>query len=157
MSYSMHDIIEQPRSAFERPPPEYYQDNNNEAEQKSEIPSATLLPTTVYVSGMPFMLQGWNGEFNRYSNKSEFLRPGYTLYGMIPIVGTFIYFRNGRWCFQRACDSSALFFNDSLEGDWAGGFTVSRHESHFKKMLCSMIVLFYCLVFYTGFLSPVRK
>ncbi len=97
-----------------------------------------MLPNEVYVSGMPFMLQGWNGRYQRIAK--EFVLCPYVLYGTIPIIGTKIRFQNGRWCFIRDCDLTPLYYNNILEGDWSG-FTVSRTESHFKKKLFFTIMI----------------
>jgi hypothetical protein len=97
-------------------------------------------PSEVYVSGMSFDLQGWNGKYVREQDGSYVMKP-YTLYGFISIIGTHIYFRNGKWNFQRDCDISPLCKNDCLEGYWAKGFFVSRHESHTKKILASTVLV----------------
>jgi hypothetical protein len=97
----------------------------------------SLLPNELYVSGMSFDLQGWNGKYIREKDgfASYFMKP-YILYGWIHIIGTRIYFKNGKWRFQRFGDTTPLFYSNSLEGSW-DGFVVSRQESHFKKMLFS--------------------
>ena len=97
----------------------------------------SLLPNELYVSEMRFDMQGWNGKYIREKDGSPgyFMKP-YILYGLIPIIGTRIYFKNGKWCFQRFGDTTPLFYSNSLEGSW-DGFVVSRQESHLKKMVFS--------------------
>ncbi len=92
------------------------------------------LPNEVYVSGMRFDLQGWNGKYVR-SQDGSFVLNSYTLYGCIEIFGTRIYFKNGVWYFKRERDNTFIFSNNALEGSWNGGFFVSRQESHSKKLL----------------------
>lgn len=115
-------------------------------QERDSLLGMSLLPSEIYVSGMPFMMQGWNGKYKRLTKRAEFVMQPYILYDTIPIIGTKIFFQNGQWCLQRDGDVSPLFFNDSLEGSW-GDFTISRNRSHFKKICVAVMVFIVLFVF----------
>ena len=97
--------------------------------------SGNLSPSEVYVSGWPFMQQGWNGKYTRTTNKNEFILKPYALYGCIDIIGARILYQDGQWHFKRDCDLDVICHNDSLEDKW-DYFYVSRHnkKTYFKKL-----------------------
>jgi len=68
-------------------------------------PSSMAWPSSLKVSGLPFMFQGWNTVFHKTSEiKNEYpvyRLKDYTLYWTIPIIGCFIYFNGNTWFLQR--------------------------------------------------------
>lgn len=65
-------------------------------------------PNKIRVSGLPFMLQGWNNVYIKTGEMSDdcpvYKLDSYTLYGVFPIIGVSIFRRNGIWVMQRECD-----------------------------------------------------
>lgn len=74
----------------------------------------------IKVSGLPFMLQGWNTTFNRTDKLSEnapvYKLDRYNLYWMISIIGAIIYKLNGKWVFRRNCDRDPIFVKSDKDG-----------------------------------------
>lgn len=72
-------------------------------------------PNHIRVSGLPFMLQGWNNIYVKTDRLSEgapvYELAPYTLYGCIPIIGTRIFKTDGKWRLQRMCDFEPVFTN----------------------------------------------
>lgn len=70
-------------------------------------------PEKIKMSGLPFMLQGWNNVFHKTNETSEecpiYELKMYVLYGTIDIIGMYIYKQNGIWRARRACDEYSLF------------------------------------------------
>ena len=68
------------------------------------------VPRRIRVSGLPFMLQGWNTVYDRIDDigghPAYRLRP-YTLYRLFPIIGCTIHFSPSRktWIMERDCDA----------------------------------------------------
>lgn len=59
-----------------------------------------VLPDRIRMSGLRFMLQGWNNEFTKTDETSDgfpvYRMPSYTLYGVIDIIGVRIKRVQGR-------------------------------------------------------------
>jgi len=75
---------------------------------KKDTTDKPTYPEKIRMSGLPFMLQGWNTEFVRTSEESDgcpvyYLEP-YNLYWLIPIIGGYVKRVKGNWIFQRECD-----------------------------------------------------
>lgn len=71
---------------------------------------ADKYPRALRVSGLPFMVQGWNGTYIRTGNERngapEYALYSYDLYLLIPIIGVTIYKNaEGFWMAHRHCDS----------------------------------------------------
>ena len=77
-------------------------------------------PEKIKVSGLPFMLQGWNTTFVKCIDDGQvsYRLYGYTLYCFIPIIGVHITETNGKWHFTRECDFWPFMENCDLMGDW---------------------------------------
>jgi hypothetical protein len=58
----------------------------------------------LYLSGLPFMLQGWNNEYTKHETNNTYHLAPYTLYYLFPILGTTISKIDGRWELTRDCD-----------------------------------------------------
>lgn len=67
-------------------------------------------PTKIKMSGLPFMLQGWNNTYYITNQTSDgcpvYKLAPYNLYYMIGIIGTRILRIDGIWRIQRDCDSA---------------------------------------------------
>ncbi len=95
-------------------------------------------PKKIKMSGLPFMLQGWNCEFYLTSETSDnapvYRLDPYALYWMIPIIGVKILKYNGNWVLQRDCDDAEFSFiqkvstgSDYPWGTWSYGAHVMEH------------------------------
>lgn len=79
-------------------------------------------PPEVQVSGLPFLLQGWNTTFTRVEGELSEGCPiyhldGYTLYYLFPILSATIKKVGGSWRFLRDCDEGIpLFIKDKNIG-----------------------------------------
>lgn len=75
-------------------------------------------PEKIKLSGLPFVLQGWNNVFRKTSEIIEdapvYTLDMYVLYGTIEIIGLTIYKNGGMWCARRNTDDYSLF---EKEGD----------------------------------------
>ncbi len=135
--YTLQDIL--------FPRPDYSSLHQETIIAAQPLPQIDNLPLEVFVSGFPIELSGWNGNFIRQEGSCEFKKKAYRLYGVIPILATTIYFRDGCWNFMRDCDGFPICKNDLLEAQWSKGlFIVSRvpltaHFSH--KMYITVVCL----------------
>ena len=72
-------------------------------------------PSKIQVSGLPFVLQGWNSTYYKTGEVSDscpvYRLDSYTLYYMISIIGARIMRINGIWVLQRAGDAAPLDIN----------------------------------------------
>lgn len=78
-------------------------------------------PEKIKISGLPFMLQGWDTVFIRCvddTGKVYYKLDNYTLYFVIDIIGVRIEKKDNKWCFIRECDYAPLYRSDYLFGDW---------------------------------------
>ena len=102
--------------------------------------NSVIYPSRIKVSGLPFMLQGWNNVFywttERRDNKPVYRLEPYVLYWTIPIIGVTIYSRNGKWVFQRDYDDEPLpdiykygAQSDPL-GSWTMGMKVEPYDEY---------------------------
>lgn len=112
----------------------YSQDDTNQSSTKftgsaDEQSSQTIhpyvfeYPTHIKVSGLPFMLQGWNCVFYKSEDvcngKPVYRLDPYTLYWFIDIIGVSIKYSGGKWQFIRYCDDWPMATNPSLLGTWS--------------------------------------
>ncbi len=92
-------------------------------------------PEHIQMSGLPFMLQGWNNIYY----KSEEMRNGfpvycldsYTLYYTIPIIGVKVFYNCDKWVLQRngdlwTTDIECLEKPNQLFGKWSYGALVKK-------------------------------
>lgn len=65
-------------------------------------------PSKIKVSGLPFLLQGWNSTYYKSSEVNDgcpvYCLDEYTLYWAIPIIGVKLYRDNGVWVLKRNGD-----------------------------------------------------
>lgn len=96
-------------------------------------------PEKIRVTGLPFMLQGWNNVYHLTAEISDGcpvyrLNP-YTLYLFIDIIGVRILRIDGVWCMQRDCDDHPMYsikkYGDKNQPDpfgyWSSGMHVKPH------------------------------
>ena len=99
-------------------------------------PNPGLFPAQIKVSGLPFMLQGWNAKYYKTSDTSDgcptYRLEPYNLYKMIAIIGVTIKRINGGWVLQRDCDlfpTSMAKYGANPQGDpfgeWSNGMKVN--------------------------------
>lgn len=94
-------------------------------------------PFVLRVSGLPFMLQGWNNIYVRSDSSCQYESPiyhlqNYTLYNVINIIGVTIKKKDDKWIFYRDCDGEDCPFytnNEDLLGQWAHGPFISSDVS----------------------------
>lgn len=95
-------------------------------------------PEKIYVSNLPFFLQGWNGCYKKTDETSGGapvyrLKP-YTLYHIFPIIGVKIFrdHTDGIWYFQRDCDSTFMFSSEWKSvfpyGEWGNMMYVTSYD-----------------------------
>lgn len=93
-------------------------------------------PTQIRVSGLPFMLQGWNNTYRSTSMTTDecpiYRLDSYRLYGLIPIIGVTIFRKNGVWMLQRDgdfCPTDIMKYGAGPQPDpfgyWSGGAYVT--------------------------------
>ena len=98
-------------------------------------------PERVRMSGLPFMLQGWNCVFHKSSRETSDGRPvyrlrSYTLYWLYPIIGVRMLREKGSWHLKRDCDDRVLSDLRKLGGpeegddDGAGGDLPMGHWTY---------------------------
>jgi len=78
-------------------------------------------PNMIKISGLPFMLQGWNATFVKKKDKTGriiYRLEPYVLYHIIPIVGVTISKQDNYWIFTKDRDRFPLFRNKKLFGKW---------------------------------------
>ena len=89
-------------------------------------------PNKIKMSGLPFVLQGWNTTFSKTKDLSDgapiYRLEPYSLYFTIPIIGGSVKKVNGKWIFVRDYDFGV---NSGLEkvspgncfpfGEWSYG------------------------------------
>jgi hypothetical protein len=88
-------------------------------------------PQKIKVSGLPFMLQGWNNIFTKTDSDEPVYRLNeYTLYGLIPIAPAIIYKLKDRWILRREDDFLGHWIpaeGTRLTGRWSGGVKVVEY------------------------------
>jgi hypothetical protein len=133
-------------------------------------------PGSIKVTGLPFLLQGWNNIFvAKYSEKNsdipEYVLQPYTLYNVIDIFGVTIAWNEEKekWQFTRDCDYSPLFYSrkatpstgfgarEALTAKWSD-LTVTTDCTERNLMIsisthtgCAILVLFIVYLAYTDF------
>jgi len=102
----------------------------NLSQISSSIPA---IPEKIRVSGLPFMLQGWNAVYNRVRKLDskdgvifKYRLDSYTLYGFIVIIGTEIRYKNEKWEFWRDGDDEPFAINLVDNGTLPTGYWVSN-------------------------------
>jgi hypothetical protein len=95
-------------------------------------------PEYICITGLPFMLQGWNSSLHRSYEVIEdcpvYKMPSYYLHGIIPIIGISIQKHEGAWTLWRQCDSYPTEYvklgeNQYLPtGSWSAGMKVSEGQ-----------------------------
>ena len=93
------------------------------------------LPEYVYMTGLPFFLQGWNRKLKRITmsgGQVAYRLEPYTLYGFLSIIGiTLMQDGAGRWSIYRDCDLpysmgiSRVGTSMSPIGEWTQGRVVA--------------------------------
>jgi hypothetical protein len=72
-------------------------------------------PDEIHITGLPFMLQGWNNTYYKTGEKSDgcpiYHLDTYYLYYFIHIYGVKLYRRDGVWVMQRDHDTEPLSIN----------------------------------------------
>lgn len=69
-----------------------------------------MMPSKLRMSGLPFMLSGWNGEYDLVEPSSLFgvyRREPHTKWYFFTIIGVSIHLFKGYWCLFRDCDNGA--------------------------------------------------
>ena len=90
-------------------------------------------PALVKVSGLPFMLQGWNTYYYRSVDESDgvptYILEDYTLYRFIGICGTVIYREGGIWKLRRndSTDAVTIKYGDGPQTDPFGYWSMGMH------------------------------
>lgn len=82
-------------------------------------------PDKIKVTGLPFMLQGWNTTFDKKKNDDGevvYCLNSYILYFFIPIIGVTISKHDDEWRFTRNCDEGPFIRNNKLFGKWHDGY-----------------------------------
>jgi len=102
-------------------------------------------PDHIRVTGLPFMLQGWNCVFYKQEPKKDqdypvYCLDSYTLYWLIDIIGVEIANPTGNeWLFYRVCDgiNHPLARRKLLLGKWHDGIqcTISRTDNSSNEIL----------------------
>lgn len=94
-------------------------------------------PDKIKMTGLPFMLQGWNCVFHRVAggrvgedNTPVYRLEEYTLYFLIPIIGVEIRKEGGKWKFFRDCDYGSPSFqklgdHSTPIGTWTNGKVIN--------------------------------
>lgn len=91
----------------------------------SLITTQTMLPQRVRVSGLPFLMHGWNNEFT-LEHDGRYVMPKYMLYGVLPIVGAYL-----KHTSNPECD-----YNPSLAScKWGGSFHGRWHMFRYDGMV----------------------
>jgi hypothetical protein len=116
-------------------------------------------PETVRVSGMPFMLQGWNGVYEwtgTMSNDAPVYRlPWHVLFRLIDIIGVQLQKdENGVWKLWRDCDPGPLHelkkngHDQGISpcGDWTMGVRVSHTDDKSSHFPFAKLALFIACV-----------
>jgi hypothetical protein len=86
---------------------------------------STSWPNSIKVTGLPFMLQGWNNVYYRIPSKliedaPVYRLEAYTLYYVFPIIAVEIYKTKKGWALARDCDCYPSFLKEdsNLFGKW---------------------------------------
>jgi hypothetical protein len=97
-----------------------------------------VFPNRIKVSGLPFMLQGWNNIYTKIDQMTDdcpiYELQSYLLYGLFPIIGTIIYRKDGIWQMQRECDyhpNGIKKYGGSQEdpfGFWSHGAIIAPYD-----------------------------
>src|SRR6478752_803397 len=92
---------------------------------------------TIYVSGCPLLLDGFNGEYIRAGNNEVWRRHTHTLLG-IPIRPMAIASYKGKWILVADDGFGTVFYESNPSptpiGTWEGGIKVSEQPEKWPKL-----------------------
>ncbi|CAH6420445.1 Hypothetical protein HVR_LOCUS1194 [uncultured virus] len=81
---------------------------NEEKKILTDFQNNQSFPEKIRMSGLPFMLQGWNNVYHKTDEISDgcpvYNLDSYTLYWFFPIIGVKLFRLNETWRLQRDCD-----------------------------------------------------
>ncbi len=98
-----------------------------------------MLPSEIYVYGMPLNLSGWNGKYKLICDEYHLVNHSY--YGM-PIYHIYIGRENGDWCFK--CGNNTIingfnmFKGESPCGIWGDNIVVSETQTYYEWSMSNL-------------------